>query len=79
MSMLLTALICVTGAVDVWTESPLTRVFPDTRPGVGARQEVRLYAARGERESFQICVRSEGESTEGVDVKADALDKQWLE
>ncbi len=76
MSMLLTALICVTGAVDVWTESPLTRVFPDTPCGAEARREVRLYATRGERESFQICVRAAEDGIERVDIKADALDKQ---
>lgn len=77
MSILLTALLCASGAVDVWTETSLTRVFPDTRPSAHSHNnEVRIYAARGERESFQICIRSEDESIENVDVTAEALDKQ---
>ena len=72
-----TALICTLGALNVWTEPPLARVFPDTAPTVESRSvEARMYAARGERESFQLCVRAGNEAIERVVVKAEPLDKQ---
>lgn len=46
------------GVTQVWTESSLTDVFPDTARPVSAPESIRLYAARGEFESFQLCVRT---------------------
>ncbi len=48
-------------------------VMPDSTPGVGASAEVRLYAARGERESFQLCIRAGKNALERVALEGYAL------
>ena len=62
--------IAVLGALNVWVEPSTVRVFPDTEPrSLGAAREARLYAAGGEHESFQICVRA-GDKTGGGQANA---------
>ncbi len=41
---------------EVWLESSLARVYPDTKPG---RAELELLVPRNGRVAFQICARSE--------------------
>ncbi len=45
------------GAADVWVESSLAQVYPTSAPGPNPANEIRIYAAQGERESVQLCVR----------------------
>ncbi|HPO87292.1 MAG TPA: DUF6067 family protein [Candidatus Hydrogenedentes bacterium] len=75
--MIATALfLCVMyGAPVVWTESSLIDVFPDRMPSPRAKAEIRLYAARGEQESFQICIRPLSKSLENIVVHATPLDE----
>ena len=40
----------------VWAESSLQIVMPDARPTNTSPEAIRLYAAKGERESFQVCI-----------------------
>jgi len=40
----------------VWAEDSLTTVLPGARPSSTSPEAIRLYAARGERESFQVCI-----------------------
>ncbi len=75
MSALLTTVIVMCGAVNVWTETTLVRVFPDSLPGRGAAQEARLHAAQGERESFQLCIHADKKGMESVTVETEPLDK----
>lgn len=44
-------------AVDWWVADSFTRVFQDDLPPAKPLRSVRLDMARGERESFQICLR----------------------
>lgn len=44
------------GVPVVWTESSLTAVLPEARPARTSETSIRLYAARGEWESFQVCI-----------------------
>ena len=61
--------------MDVWTQSPMTRVFPDsTRPKPTLNAEPRIYAAAGEYESIQVCVRAGKEGLQNVRVTAAAPD-----
>jgi len=69
----LAVLVTVVAAAEVWTESSLVRVFPDTAPASGATRRVRLYVARNECESFQVCLRAGKRRVEVVDVQAKAL------
>lgn len=62
----------LSGALQVWTEPPAARVFPNTVAGKDSWKEVRLHAACGERESFQVCVRAKGSSPGTVALEADA-------
>lgn len=64
------------GITKVWTESSLTNVCPDHRPGPNARPEIRLYAARGEQESFQICIRTDKKPIEEATVRVESVDSQ---
>jgi hypothetical protein len=72
----LAALMLVTaGALDVWTQSPMDRVFPDsTRPKPTFNVEHHIYAAAGEYESIQVCVRAGKEGLQNVRVIAPAPD-----
>ena len=45
------------GAADVWVESSLAQVYPTSAPGPNPSDEIRIYAAQGERESVQLCIR----------------------
>ena len=60
----------------MWTAPPLERVFPDTAPARGQSATVRLWAARGERESFQICLRTDGGSAPTVSLETEAVDER---
>lgn len=71
----LVVLIAVTARADIWIESPLVRVFPDTVPAKGSPSEVRLHAARGESESLQVCLRANEEPLEITAVDAQGLGK----
>jgi hypothetical protein len=51
------ALVAKGGAATLWLENSLTRVFPNSPPGVAG---LRLRSARNARIAFQVCVRSEG-------------------
>ncbi len=63
-----------TNVTHVWMESSTTPVFPDaTLRSTSQQGEKRLYAARGERESFQIAIRSSQRTLEGVQVHAPAI------
>lgn len=53
--------------VEVWTESSLVNVLPDHKPDARSGEAARIYAARGEWESFQICI---GGGRKGVRVVA---------
>jgi hypothetical protein len=53
---LLLTLISLPAAGEVWTEGPLVNLFSDSAPSPRADETIRLYAARGERESFQIAI-----------------------
>lgn len=75
MSVLWATVFALYGAVNVWTESTLVRVFPESSPTQGAVQEARLHAARGERESFQLCVRADKKGIDAVNVEAERVDK----
>jgi len=71
----LTVLIAVTARADVWIESPLVRVFPDTVPTKSSPNEIRLHAARGESESLQVCVRTDEQPMDITEVDAQGLGK----
>jgi len=72
MQLLLTATMLLSGALQVWTESPAARVYPDFVAGKDSWSEVRLHAACGERESFQVCVRARGASPGSVALEGEA-------
>ena len=76
MSVLVATLVCVCGAANIWVESPLVRVFPNSVPTAASTKEARLHAARGERESFQICIRADENPVQHVVVEAEPLDKE---
>jgi hypothetical protein len=58
-------------AAEVWTASTLTDILPDSAPGQPlAAEGVRLYAALGERESFQIALRDMAAPIEEVEIRA---------
>ncbi len=57
----------------VWTEPPHVPLFPDSARSSAAQDDsetLRLYAARGERESFQIAIQSTRQTLEEVRVEA---------
>lgn len=58
--------------VDVWTESSLVNVMPDHEPGARASEAARIYAARGEWESFQICLNGGRKGLRVVSARGDA-------
>jgi hypothetical protein len=67
-------LLCaVISATRIWTASSLENVYPDSVPPPGAEPHARIYAAKGEYESFQICVRSSHRAIEELDVAPEAL------
>lgn len=57
------------GATHVWTASSLDDIGPGLEAPFPRSAEVRLVAARGEWESFQICLRATGGALEGVTVE----------
>lgn len=76
MCVLWVALIGVFGVTDVWTESPMVQVLPDSRPSENAAEEARLYAARGERESFQLCIRARRKPVKNIGIVAGRIDEE---
>ncbi|MBI3947551.1 MAG: DUF4091 domain-containing protein [Armatimonadetes bacterium] len=60
-----------TAGVRVWTEGPLTKVFPDSPPEDSLA--VSLDACRGEWESFQVVVRAEERGVDGIAVETEDL------
>jgi len=69
-------ILLVAGKTEVWTESSMVKVFPNSAPDSLAGPTARIYAARGEYESFQVCIRAEKKPIRGVQLRASALDKQ---
>ena len=61
-------LCAVVSATRIWTVSSLDNVYPDSVPPPGAEPHARIYAAKGEYESFQICVRSSHRTIENLDI-----------
>lgn len=62
-------------AADVWIAPPTDRLFTITQPPSPADQSIRLYAARGEYESFQVGIHS---GTNGIAaVSVTASDRRW--
>ncbi|HOF40326.1 MAG TPA: DUF6067 family protein, partial [Candidatus Hydrogenedentes bacterium] len=69
-------LLCaIISATRIWTASSLDNIYPDSQPPPGAAPHVRLYAAQGEYESFQICIRSSRRDIENVEVVPEPLAK----
>ncbi|HQH54773.1 MAG TPA: hypothetical protein PKY01_20270, partial [Candidatus Hydrogenedentes bacterium] len=69
-------LLCaMVSATRIWTASSLENVYPDSMPPPGAEPHARLYAAKGEYESFQICVRSSRRAIDNLDAAPEALSK----
>lgn len=69
-------LLCaMVSATRIWTASSLENVYPDSMPPPGAEPHARLYAAKGEYESFQICVRSSRRAIDNLDAASEALSK----
>ncbi|MEA3365055.1 MAG: DUF6067 family protein, partial [Candidatus Hydrogenedentes bacterium] len=67
-------LLCaVMSATRIWTTSSLDNVYLDSVPPPSAEPHARLYAAKGEYESFQICVRSSHRTIENLDVAPETL------
>ncbi len=60
------------GASQVWTESSLVDVYPDSGPTLAAGEDIRLYAARGEWESFQLCVQAGRNGMSGVAIQSES-------
>ncbi len=65
------------GVTEVWTESAMVNVYPDSDKPSRADASVRLYAAGGERESFQICIRGGRKGFEIKEVRAKPLAKNF--
>ena len=53
--------------LDAWIGDTLTRIYPRTEKGT--KKTLRLYAARGERVSFQVCLRRDAGASD-MPVKA---------
>ncbi len=64
------------GAAQVWTMPSLVDVLPSSPRPANAKASIYLYAARGEEESFQVCVRAEKEPAQIQDLRALALDEE---
>ena len=47
-------------SIRCWSQTPMTRIFPDSRPPRGPSRPFLLCAARGEVECFQVGVRTDG-------------------
>jgi hypothetical protein len=73
MSILVATLLAACGAIQVWVESPLARVFPNTVPPPTSSATATIYAAQGERESFQICVRADKKALENISVESESI------
>jgi len=68
-------LLTLMAASQLWAEPPLARVYPDTAPDTAVEAETRLYAARGEYESFQLCIRAGRKGWENVRVTSGPLNE----
>ena len=68
-------LCAVVSATRIWTVSSLDNVYPDSVPPPGGEPHVRIYAAKGEYESFQICVRSSHRTIENLDIAPEYLSR----
>lgn len=75
MMFMVAAALMASGAVDLWVESPLTRVYAESFPLESAQREVRLHAACGERESAQLCIRGDGEAVADISVETGTVGK----
>lgn len=64
------------GATAIWCESSLLDVYPATERPAGAVDSVRLYAAPGEYESFQLCLRGDRKGSDAIRVEAGRLDDE---
>lgn len=60
------------GATALWGESSLVAVYPDTAPPSVPAAGILLSAARGEQESFQLCIRPGGEGLTAVEIGGDS-------
>jgi len=68
-------MVVLAAGMDVWTESPMVRVFPDsTRPKPTLNAEHHIYAAANEHESIQVCIRAGKDGLKNVRVTATAPD-----
>lgn len=74
-SVTLGLLCAVVSATRIWTASSLDNVYPDSVPPPGAEPHVRLYAAQGEYESFQVCIRSARRDIDELDAAPEPLSK----
>lgn len=61
------------GAASLWGEPPLTVVQAGSVPPPEHAAAMRLYAARGEHESFQLCLRPGGADWTNVVVAGESL------
>ncbi|MEK7793785.1 MAG: hypothetical protein AAB353_04605 [Candidatus Hydrogenedentota bacterium] len=75
MSILLATWLSCAAAADLWVAPPTDRLFAVTLPPVSAERSVRLYAARGEFESFQVGIRAGADGIEAV--RAVPPDRRW--
>jgi hypothetical protein len=75
---MITVLLFLVGAAssDVWTEPSLINVIDAGTRSAHADVIGRIYAARGERESFQLCVPGGRKGRKGLRVEAEAVDNR---
>lgn len=73
--LLAAAVQAVHAATDVWPAGSLDLVGPETKGPSRPVREHRIYPARGERESLQICIRSEKNGLEDVRVEVRPVHK----
>jgi hypothetical protein len=59
---------------EVWVESSLVNVEMGSKPAARSKDSVRIYAARGERESVQVCIQGGRGGMRVKEVDAQALD-----
>jgi hypothetical protein len=50
----------MSASIRCWLQSPMTRIFPDSRPHGGGGRPFLPCAARGEVECFQVGIRTDG-------------------
>lgn len=62
------------GVTHVWVESPVRPVETAASRPPSAQETGRIYAARGERESFQLWVRAGRRGLEGLEIEVEGID-----